>query len=566
MLDPALLSQIGQIVPDYELLRRIGGGSYGEVFLARSKATGILRAAKIVWRHSFEDERPFQREFEGIQRFERVAREHPSQLSLFHIGRNDAEGCFYYVMELADDAQDRREAEFYTPRTLRAELAQGRLSAAQALEIGLILAEALGHLHKNGLIHRDVKPSNVIFVNGRPKLADIGLVTETSDTLSVVGTEGYLAPEGPGTPQADIFALGKLLYEAATGLDRREFPKLPEDLRSWPDAKQVFELNEVVLKACAREASQRYPTCEELRADLALLQQGKSVKQRRTRHVRLTMLKKTAVVLTVAAALAAGATFFWRQSQAMGPLKLDSAQYHAANSMAKFNAWKFEEAIKEAALAIQLDPGFLRAHGYYGWYLELARGDVAAAQREYKIAERINANDSVIQMVMSEPLIMAHKFDLAIKQLSKAARLDPRSAEIHERLSEAYESDQQYGNAIDEHVTAALLNNNDPKFLKEWQQKMHLALRENGPRGLWQAELEWQKQRSYVDPYQMAALEARLGNTNEVFSLLNQAHKEHNRQMINLLVDDHWSGYREDPRFKALLDAIGIRPLSAGIK
>src|SRR5262245_35289290 len=90
------------IVPDYELLRRIGGGAYGEVWLARSKATEVLRAAKIVWRSTFNDDRPFQREFEGIQRFERISREHPGQLALFHIGRNDAEGYFYYVMELAD--------------------------------------------------------------------------------------------------------------------------------------------------------------------------------------------------------------------------------------------------------------------------------------------------------------------------------------------------------------------------------------------------------------------------------------------------------------------------------
>src|SRR5580704_8182554 len=62
-------------VPDYDLLRRIGGGAYGEVWLARSKATGALRATKIVWRHTFGDDRPFQREFEGIQRFEEISRE-----------------------------------------------------------------------------------------------------------------------------------------------------------------------------------------------------------------------------------------------------------------------------------------------------------------------------------------------------------------------------------------------------------------------------------------------------------------------------------------------------------
>src|ERR1022692_4291431 len=97
-------------VPDYELLRRIGRGAYGDVWLARSKATGVLRAAKIVWRHTFEDERPFKREFEGIQRFERISREHPSQLALFHIGRNEPDGYFYYVMELADAAEPRVES------------------------------------------------------------------------------------------------------------------------------------------------------------------------------------------------------------------------------------------------------------------------------------------------------------------------------------------------------------------------------------------------------------------------------------------------------------------------
>jgi serine/threonine protein kinase len=173
-------------VPDYELLQQIGRGAYGDVWLARSKATGALRAAKIVWRHRFEDERPFQREFEGIQRFERIAREHPTQLALFHVGRNEAEGYFYYVMELADDlgersngrledrsdasgAKNRRSADpllqdttSYVPHTLRADLENGRLPAKRVLEIGLALAEALGHLHSHGLVHRDVKPSNVI--------------------------------------------------------------------------------------------------------------------------------------------------------------------------------------------------------------------------------------------------------------------------------------------------------------------------------------------------------------------------------------------------------------------
>ena len=377
-------------VPDYELLRRIGRGAYGDVWLARNKATGVLRAAKIVWRYTFEDNRPFQREFEGIQKFERISREHPSQLALFHIGRNDAEGYFYYVMELADSipvAADVRRLTFqesevrnlkseiksepphvgcYTAHTLRAELEHGRIPASRVLEIGLALSEALSHLHSNGLVHRDVKPSNVIFVNGRPKLADIGLVTDASDQCSIVGTEGYLPPEGPGTPQADIFALGKVLYEAVTGLDRREFPKLPDDLRSWPDAAQVFELNEIILKASAQDSRHRYQTCDEMHADLALLGQGKSVKQKRTRQQLLAVAKKVLFAAVVFGVVAIGVNVFLRHSSATRPWSTNPQArtfYNQAIQDLQSRAPESgQRAYANLAEAVKADPRFLDAY------------------------------------------------------------------------------------------------------------------------------------------------------------------------------------------------------------
>jgi serine/threonine protein kinase len=372
-------------VPDYELLRRIGRGAYGEVWLARNQATGALRAAKIVWRHTFEDARPFQREFAGIQRFERISREHPSQLALFHIGRNELGGFFYYVMELADQAEPGPTAEgrnvsdgkitpdvnSYTAHTLRADLEKGRLPAAKVLELGLALSEALSHLHANGLVHRDVKPSNVIFVNGRPKLADIGLVTDASDQCSIVGTEGYLPPEGPGTPQADIFALGKVLYETATGLDRREFPDLPPDIRSWPDAAQVFELNEIILKACAQDSKQRYQTCDEMHADLALLGQGKSVKQKRTRQQRWAMAKKVLATAAILGVLTASAAILSRE---IAPTDAYPDGPPSTNVVANMlcdkglvilrgdNYAQSAEAYTNFQLAIELDTNFARPY------------------------------------------------------------------------------------------------------------------------------------------------------------------------------------------------------------
>jgi eukaryotic-like serine/threonine-protein kinase len=98
------------VVPDHELIRPIGKGAYGEVWLARN-IMGTWRAVKVVYRSRFDDLRPFEREFAGIQRFEPVSRSHPSQVHILHIGRNAAEGYFYYVMELADDAGQRQKAE-----------------------------------------------------------------------------------------------------------------------------------------------------------------------------------------------------------------------------------------------------------------------------------------------------------------------------------------------------------------------------------------------------------------------------------------------------------------------
>ena len=89
-------------IPDLELLRCIGHGSYGEVWLARN-ILGSYRAVKIVDRKTFRDEEEFEREFSGLQRFEPISREHDGYVEILYVGRNRADGFFYYVMELDDD-------------------------------------------------------------------------------------------------------------------------------------------------------------------------------------------------------------------------------------------------------------------------------------------------------------------------------------------------------------------------------------------------------------------------------------------------------------------------------
>lgn len=308
-------------IPDHELVRPIGRGSYGEVWLARS-VMGPWRAVKIIHRRSFDHDRPFERELEGIRRFEPISRSHPSQLNVLHVGRNDAAGCFYYVMELADqvgpavsEAGSTRAIvpESYVPRTLRSELlTRGRLTFDECLTIAMALTTALGHLHGQGLVHRDIKPSNIIFVNGVAKLADIGLVAAAEATLSEVGTEGYLPREGPGTPQADLFGLGKVLYEMATGRDRRDFPELSTDLIGDADRAAFLELNEVILKACQADSRRRYATAAEMRADLDLLKRGVSISRRRLVGQRWRIVAGVAALGAVALLVLAGIQQFRR--------------------------------------------------------------------------------------------------------------------------------------------------------------------------------------------------------------------------------------------------------------
>ncbi len=299
-------------VPDHKLLRRIGKGSYGEVWLARG-VTGVHRAVKLVFRRDFEDERGFEREFEGIRAYEPVSRSHEGLVQVLHIGRQDEEGFYYYVMELADDVQDGvgvNEVE-YEPRTLRSELdRQGRLPVADSIAIGHTLAGALEYLHGQGLTHRDIKPSNVIFVNGRAKLADIGLVARHGQR-TFVGTEGFVPPEGPGAPPADIYSLGMVLYEISSGKDRLQFPELPEEI-SEAERPAWLQLNEVICRACEADTSSRYPEAAPMHTDLEALVERRPLPKRGRGHSRVW-------AAAAAGAVAAGLALWFAPWRDAGP-------------------------------------------------------------------------------------------------------------------------------------------------------------------------------------------------------------------------------------------------------
>src|SRR4030095_5882037 len=148
--------------------RRMGGGPSGAVWWARD-LVGNFCAVKAVYRDRFPRAEPFEREFHGIERFSSISRTHPGWVDILHIGRFGNDEGFFYIMEIGDDELHgpRIEAERYAPRTLAGDLRRRRkLPLMECLEISVALTEALEHLHSHALIHRDVKPSNVIFVVG----------------------------------------------------------------------------------------------------------------------------------------------------------------------------------------------------------------------------------------------------------------------------------------------------------------------------------------------------------------------------------------------------------------
>ena len=129
-------------IPDHEVLRKIGGGAYGEVWLARG-VTGALRAVKVVWREDFEDARTFEREFEGILKFEPMSRDHPALVNILHVGRSpDGVSFYYYVMEVGDDVTSRAG---HQSRGIRAAHAAGGQPSG--------IRRAVGHqrLHRCGV-------------------------------------------------------------------------------------------------------------------------------------------------------------------------------------------------------------------------------------------------------------------------------------------------------------------------------------------------------------------------------------------------------------------------------
>lgn len=196
-------------------------------------------------------------------------------------------GTLWEEMPLADDLDgmpfDPKRIETYTPLSLALWLIEhGRATTHQAVGWGIRLAQTLGRMHGQGLLHRDVKPANLLFSGGELSLSDFGSVGQPGDSVEFPGTEGYVPPDGLGSPAMDVFALGRTLYEAWTGRDRFQFPSLPREVTEAADwSRHGWQLNEVLLRAADGRPSKRFSTAQQLQRGLEQVGRGRAGISRR---------------------------------------------------------------------------------------------------------------------------------------------------------------------------------------------------------------------------------------------------------------------------------------------
>lgn len=240
-------------VPDFDLIRPLDRGGFGEVWLARAR-NGVHRAIKLL-----PPDMLALTELRGLRTYETWAGRHPHLIDVRHIGETAAH--VYYVMELADGYQA-AAATFdpadYVPRTLKSDLRRrGALPIDEAVAVARAILAGLQALHAAEVLHRDVKPANVVFVGGVAKLADIGLLAHAQSTGMQGHTPDYAPPGGVVDVSGDLYCVGRVLAELVLG-------RLPDsELRPPADtpAERLAafrELLPILRTACALEPAERY--------------------------------------------------------------------------------------------------------------------------------------------------------------------------------------------------------------------------------------------------------------------------------------------------------------------
>jgi len=265
----------------YRIVRKLGMGGMANVYLAEDEVLGRRVAIKILNdRHAGDDQ--------FVERFRREAKNaaslsHPNIVSIYD--RGEAEGTYYIAMEYLDG------------RSLKELIvARGPAPIHLAVDYARQILAALRFAHRHGIVHRDIKPHNVLVDGeGRLKVTDFGIAragaSQMTEAGSIIGTAQYLSPEqakGASVDQtSDLYSVGVVLYELLTGvvpfsgdtpveIAMKHLSTVPEP----PSAKRADiprDLDMVVMRALAKDPSERYQSAEEMDADLRRVNRGVAI-------------------------------------------------------------------------------------------------------------------------------------------------------------------------------------------------------------------------------------------------------------------------------------------------
>lgn len=273
---------------NWKLEQEIGRGAYGVVYLAKSP-DGECAAVKVCRRDAVGDE-CFQRELRGAKLFKTI----PPQEGLVRIrDLVETNWGFYTVFDLADDefGGSANSTEAYLPKTLAHVIAgEKALPLSVCVKLAISLAKGLVALQRHHLLHRDIKPGNVIYVGGCPVLSDPGLLIEESDAVSLVGTPGYVPPERFSDAAGDIYSLGLTLKAASFGRQVDELDKGPA-MEADTGAACFSAWWRILNKATDPVASRRYQSAKAMLKDLQVL---------RCRMVVCVLARKRIIVAAMA--------------------------------------------------------------------------------------------------------------------------------------------------------------------------------------------------------------------------------------------------------------------------
>lgn len=363
------------------ILRRCGGGAYGEVYYCQD-LTGQPLALKICPKGG-QNDNSWQRELKGLVNYRKISSDLPSLLKIFHV--EETPECLYYTMEPADMV---RRGEQFLPDTLALRLLDGPLPPSQVVSVLQSILEGITYLHRAGIAHRDIKPENILFVQGLPKLADMGLLSTLSGMSTMAGTLEFIPPEvrsgsssssGEEYQRNDLYAFGKLIYCCVSGRAADEFPSIAYDAFSHCPVKYLFRLS---LKLCEREPGRRMSTLQAVHEDftriLRISQYGETLGDqlhycwhsfllllRKGRQAASRLLLRHGYLLPLCLSAAGGT--YWLRQQARTAVFNDSATVLHQNERIGFEAtipqdWipiMMDEILAEIDAIRKEDPGAL---------------------------------------------------------------------------------------------------------------------------------------------------------------------------------------------------------------